>query len=235
MADELRQPVIPTAPSRERPTRPEPLPTPAELARHRRRDEKCGKSEMSATMRHAEAARIVREAVRDKSYMDFPMGVEAGSYLIVKRKRLTVESFRDCESSLDSSPATSQTCSWPTSSRRPAPSASRSTWTPTGAMASPGHTTSTCRSPRTFSAGLSSEATRPSRSSGPANARSTAQRSATTSAARSSRARTPPRPDMPAAPVRLRDPQRDAPGRPVQALRPRAPAAGRLQQGPEGP
>ena len=29
--------------------------------------------------------------MRDKSYMDFPMGVEAASYLIVKRKRLTTQ------------------------------------------------------------------------------------------------------------------------------------------------
>lgn len=48
-----------------------------------------------------EAARIVREAVRDKSYRLFPMGQEAEAYLRIKRKRLTDSSYRDYESSLD--------------------------------------------------------------------------------------------------------------------------------------
>ena len=60
---------------------------------------------MSAT-RHdpltlAEAARIMREAVKDKSYQLYPMGQEAAAYLRVKRKRLTESSYRDYEASLD--------------------------------------------------------------------------------------------------------------------------------------
>lgn len=49
----------------------------------------------------AEAARIMREAIRDKSYQLHPMGQEAAAYLRVKRKRLTALSYRDWESSLD--------------------------------------------------------------------------------------------------------------------------------------
>jgi site-specific recombinase XerC len=49
----------------------------------------------------AEAQRIVREAVRDKSYQLLPMGAEAARYLRVKRKRLTDSSFRDYEACLD--------------------------------------------------------------------------------------------------------------------------------------
>jgi site-specific recombinase XerC len=48
-----------------------------------------------------EAARIMREAVKDKSYRAFPLGQEAGHYLRWKRKRLTVESYRDYEACLD--------------------------------------------------------------------------------------------------------------------------------------
>jgi integrase/recombinase XerC len=49
----------------------------------------------------ADAARIVRDAVKDKSYRAFPLGQEAGHYLRNKRKRLTAESYRDYESCLD--------------------------------------------------------------------------------------------------------------------------------------
>jgi len=49
----------------------------------------------------AEAARIMRNAVRDQSYRHFPMGQEAAEYLQVKRKRLTKTSYRDYESGLD--------------------------------------------------------------------------------------------------------------------------------------
>ena len=48
-----------------------------------------------------EAQRIVREAVRDKSYQLFPLGQEAAVYLRAKRKRLTDSSYRDYESCLD--------------------------------------------------------------------------------------------------------------------------------------
>lgn len=49
----------------------------------------------------AQAGRIMREAVRDKSYQLFPLGQEAATYLRVKRKRLTEQSYRDYECSLD--------------------------------------------------------------------------------------------------------------------------------------
>src|SRR3954447_18024127 len=48
-----------------------------------------------------EAARIMREATRDKSYQLLPLGQEAAVYLRAKRKRLTDSSFRDYESCLD--------------------------------------------------------------------------------------------------------------------------------------
>jgi site-specific recombinase XerD len=48
-----------------------------------------------------EATRIVREALKDKSYQRYPMGEEAAAYLRVKRKRLTDSSYRDYESCLD--------------------------------------------------------------------------------------------------------------------------------------
>jgi integrase/recombinase XerC len=54
-----------------------------------------------ASLTLAEAARIMREAVRDKSYQQTPVGHEAAAYLRVKRKRLTDSSYRDYEASLD--------------------------------------------------------------------------------------------------------------------------------------
>ena len=42
-----------------------------------------------------------RDAMKDKSYRAFPLGLEAGHYLRAKRKRLTASSFRDYESCLD--------------------------------------------------------------------------------------------------------------------------------------
>ena len=48
-----------------------------------------------------QAARIMREAVKDKSYRAFPIGQDAGRYLRVKRKRLTPDSYRDYEACLD--------------------------------------------------------------------------------------------------------------------------------------
>ncbi|MHB8693565.1 MAG: tyrosine-type recombinase/integrase [Solirubrobacteraceae bacterium] len=53
------------------------------------------------TLTLAEAARIMREAVKDKSYQLLPLGQEAAAYLRVKRKRLTESSHRDYERGLD--------------------------------------------------------------------------------------------------------------------------------------
>ena len=53
------------------------------------------------TLTVAQAARIMREAVRDKTYQLYPLGMEAAAYLRAKRKRLTPASYRDVESSLD--------------------------------------------------------------------------------------------------------------------------------------
>ena len=49
----------------------------------------------------AEVARLWRDAMKDKSYRAFPLGLEAGHYLRAKRKRLTTSSYRDYESCLD--------------------------------------------------------------------------------------------------------------------------------------
>jgi integrase/recombinase XerC len=49
----------------------------------------------------AEATRVVREAMKDKSYQVTPLGEEVASYLHAKRRRLTPSSFRDYESGLD--------------------------------------------------------------------------------------------------------------------------------------
>jgi integrase/recombinase XerC len=49
----------------------------------------------------AQAAQIMREATRDKSYQLLPLGADAAGYLRVKRKRLTDASYRDYESGLD--------------------------------------------------------------------------------------------------------------------------------------
>jgi site-specific recombinase XerC len=55
----------------------------------------------AAELTLAEAARMMRDAVRDKSYRAFPLGQEAEAYLHAKRKRLTEASYRDYESGLD--------------------------------------------------------------------------------------------------------------------------------------
>lgn len=47
------------------------------------------------------ATRIVREAMRDKSYQLYPLGIEAADYLRMKRKRLTKGSYRKYEACLD--------------------------------------------------------------------------------------------------------------------------------------
>jgi site-specific recombinase XerC len=49
----------------------------------------------------AQATRIVREAMRDKSYQLTPIGAEVAAYLRVKRKSITAISYRGYESSLD--------------------------------------------------------------------------------------------------------------------------------------
>jgi integrase/recombinase XerC len=49
----------------------------------------------------ADAARIMRESMRDKSYQLYPLGMEAAGYLRMKRKRLTKGSYRKYESALD--------------------------------------------------------------------------------------------------------------------------------------
>jgi integrase len=55
----------------------------------------------TTTLQLAEAARIMREAVKDKSYQLLPLGAEAAGYLRAKRKRLTDSSYRDYEAGLD--------------------------------------------------------------------------------------------------------------------------------------
>ena len=54
-----------------------------------------------ATLTLADAARMMRESVKDKSYRAFPLGQDAGHYMRFKRKRLTQSSYRDYESCLD--------------------------------------------------------------------------------------------------------------------------------------
>lgn len=54
-----------------------------------------------STLTLAEAARIMREAMRDKSYQLTPLGAEIAGYLRIKRKRLADTSYRTYESSLD--------------------------------------------------------------------------------------------------------------------------------------
>jgi integrase len=48
-----------------------------------------------------EAARIIRESMKDKSYRQYPIGLEAGAYLRARRKRFTSRSYQDVESCLD--------------------------------------------------------------------------------------------------------------------------------------
>jgi site-specific recombinase XerC len=48
-----------------------------------------------------EAARIMRESVKDKSYRAYPMGGEAGAYLRWKRGMITSSTYRDYEACLD--------------------------------------------------------------------------------------------------------------------------------------
>ena len=60
-----------------------------------------GVSALTPALTLAEAARIMREATKDKSYQLLPLGADAAAYLRVKRKRLTDASFRDYEGCLD--------------------------------------------------------------------------------------------------------------------------------------
>lgn len=58
-------------------------------------------AKMTAGERAALEAQLARTNVRDKSYLDSPMGREVGRYLAAKRKELTDSSFRGWESCLD--------------------------------------------------------------------------------------------------------------------------------------
>jgi integrase/recombinase XerC len=61
---------------------------------------KCGIG-TTGSLTLADAARILREAVKDKSYQALPLGQDAAAYLRAKRKRLTASSYRDYEGCLD--------------------------------------------------------------------------------------------------------------------------------------
>jgi site-specific recombinase XerC len=56
---------------------------------------------IAAGLTLADAARMIREAVKDQSYRAYPLGQEAAAYLHAKRKRLTPSSYRDYEGCLD--------------------------------------------------------------------------------------------------------------------------------------
>jgi hypothetical protein len=49
----------------------------------------------------ADAAAMLRDAVKDKGYRAYPLGQDAEAYLRAKRKRLTTASYRDYEGGLD--------------------------------------------------------------------------------------------------------------------------------------
>jgi len=53
------------------------------------------------SLAYPEAARIVREALKDKSYRAFPIGQEAGAYLRWKRGQIEPTTYRTYESCLD--------------------------------------------------------------------------------------------------------------------------------------
>jgi len=50
-----------------------------------------------STLTLGEAARMMREAIKDKSYQETPLGQEVAAYLRQKRKRLTESSYRNYE------------------------------------------------------------------------------------------------------------------------------------------
>lgn len=56
---------------------------------------------MSAEERNRVLAPFLRDATKDKSYLDLPMGREVGRYLAAKRKELTESSYRGWESCLE--------------------------------------------------------------------------------------------------------------------------------------
>ncbi len=56
---------------------------------------------MTDPMTLAEAARVMRDAVRDKSYQLTPLGEDVAAYLRAKRKRLTATSLHSYEGTLD--------------------------------------------------------------------------------------------------------------------------------------
>ena len=82
-----------------------PVNDPAPLARpgsrHQEVNPDAAQTLCPSILTVADAARVLREAVKDKSYRAFPLGQEAGHYLRAKRKRLTPESYRDYEACLD--------------------------------------------------------------------------------------------------------------------------------------
>jgi hypothetical protein len=105
-----RSPVRQSAflPRRHRLQSPREAPAPDEPAARRALEEarrranvpeEAGGVTSNLTLR--DAARIMREATKDKSYRAFPLGGEAGSYLRWKRGSLTESSYRDYESCLD--------------------------------------------------------------------------------------------------------------------------------------
>ena len=60
---------------------------------------------------------VLRDALKDKSYQEFPIGQDAAAYLRAKRKRLTESSYRDYEGCLDKLAEFSRTSSSRRSSR----------------------------------------------------------------------------------------------------------------------
>jgi hypothetical protein len=83
-----------------------------------------------SSLTYAQAARIVREATKDKSYQLFPLGMEAAAYLRTSASGSRRAPSASTSRRWTSSPATSSTSSSATSSRRSGPSGSRSSWTP---------------------------------------------------------------------------------------------------------
>lgn len=74
---------------------------PGDAETSRGRHQEASPDAFSTLLTAAEVARLWRDAMKDKSYRAFPIGLEAGHYLRAKRKRLTKESYRDYEACLD--------------------------------------------------------------------------------------------------------------------------------------
>lgn len=58
-------------------------------------------TDTATRLEYPEAARIVREALKDKSYRAYPLGQEAGAYLRWKRGVITKDTYRAYETCLD--------------------------------------------------------------------------------------------------------------------------------------